>query len=259
MVKNKETRIVFVGPERWQTYSVFNGNAFPNELEAIVEACSTRLALVFLHISELHEEIERDKKRFRDALERQRKDLATGLSRRADLLCVGYYDGLGYIAAMHGCLASIKSFFDVYAQLMGKLIVSGANCRFKRATVDGESLSGGSVINWLRQSAPAAYAQSGALASLTLNHSREWITQAVEYRDRISHCSDIDGMKHMHLQLYPKDPPYDICEMVPPKMPDSKSVTDYFSELQERLVGYVKESIVLLPKVDRSLISLDRW
>jgi tetrahydromethanopterin S-methyltransferase subunit B len=130
-----ETKIVIVGEERWSSFAVFNGNAFPCGLEELVDSCSTRAAILLIHLEEVRSEIERDRLRFVNSLENQRNDLTTAVTSRPDLRPVGYYDGLGYIAALYGFLIGIKSFLDLYAQLMAKVALPSASMTFKRTKI----------------------------------------------------------------------------------------------------------------------------
>ncbi len=251
------TQIVFVGTHRWKTFAIFNENAYPDATKNVVGACGSRLALLFLHTASLSQAIERDRAEFFGAFERQREDMERALSSRLDLTCVAMYDGLAYLAEMHSCLNALKSFLDLYAKLIGKLIHPQNEWAFNKANVEGKKLAGGRFVNGLRNCSREAFADE--LATLTLEQSRDWITTAVAYRDQLSHRSDLDHMTHMQLPLYNKPPHFRVEEIVEPRMPNGESVERYFEGLLELLSEYIRRSVVLVPNVDLNSIYPDRF
>ena len=181
----RPTQIVFVGTHRLNTYSIFNQNAFPDNTKVIVDASGLRLALFSLHFTSLSEAIQRDRTEFIGALERQRQDMELALTNHPDHICVAMYDGLAYLSQMHSCLNTLKSFLDIYAKLIGKLIQPQNEWSFHKANIEGIKLAGGRLINALRNCSNTTYAND--LPTLTLTHSRNWITPAVTSRDKLSH------------------------------------------------------------------------
>lgn len=254
-----ETKIVVVGRERWSTYSVFNRNAFPADVAGLVESCSTRAAVLLVNFENVRLEIERDNVRFADSLQAQSNDLTQAVTSRPDLRPVAYYDGLGYITALYGCFIGVKSFLDIYAQLMTALILSNASMTFKRAKFGDNKLAGGAFIKWLKGSAPKTFTKAGPLADLTYRHSKDWITPTVLLRDTIAHYADIPGMKHMRLELKNSSPVFDVREIEEPAMPDGASVISFCNILMEKLRAYVSESVVLLPKINLEMINANSF
>ena len=250
-----EVRLVIVGEERWSTYGVFNANAYPEAVKYAVNSCSTRAAIFLVNVAVVQSEVTKDRLRFTQSLVRQREDLTRALTSRRDLNPVGYYDGLGYLTALYGCFLSLKSFLDVYSQLMAKLACPGVKMTFKKAKIGNLQLSGGTFINWLKGSAPKSFIKATALADLTYEHSKGWITSCVDYRDMLAHYSDIPGMRHMRLRFRTIHPVFDVTEIEEPRMPDGSPVVSYCTGLLERLRAYVSRSVVLLPNVKQELIS----
>ncbi|MDP2857799.1 MAG: hypothetical protein Q8P50_07470 [Bacillota bacterium] len=246
-------QIVIVGPHRWRTFAVFNGNAFPSELCASVDACGSRLSLVFYHASLLPAALSRDAADFRENIESRRVDLEAGLRKRPELSTVAVYDGIGFISEIHNVLNAVKSFLDLYAKLAGKLVNSRNTWTFGTGNIDGKQLSGGRFINSLRSASKTGlYA---TLADLTLDHSRRWIDEAVTYRHQLSHRSDLDHMVPMHLPLSAVPPHVRFDDLVSPKMPNGTAVHAYVQNVEYELAKYVATSVRLLPNVDLSLIS----
>lgn len=250
------TRVVVVGPQRWQAFHVFNGNAFPENVQQVVDACAWRFALLLLHASRMSEALERDLTDLRVVIERQRADLEAAVKSRPELTPVVVYDGLAHVAEMHDCLNALKSFLDLYAKLIGKLSIPPFEGSFGKANINGTKVSGGRLVNALRNQTqdPAAH----ELADLTLRHSEEWITAAVAYRDQLSHRSNLDHMVPMHLPLSPHEPHIDVTRVVRPAMPNGKDLQFYFREVVRNLADYVGRSVTLLPNVDQSLLAPDQ-
>ncbi|HPS78759.1 MAG TPA: hypothetical protein PLS53_11440 [Thermoanaerobaculaceae bacterium] len=247
------TTIVVVSPQRWQAFHVFNGNAFPEHVRQVVDACAWRFALLLLHASRMSDALQRDLMDLEAVIERQRADLEATVKSRPELKAILVYDGLAHVAEMHNCLNALKSFLDLYAKLIGRISTPQFECGFNKANIDGRKVSGGRLVNALRNQAqdPASH----ALAQVTLQHSEAWITEAVTYRDQLSHRSNLDHMVPMHLHLSPHEPHIDITRVVRPTMPNGKDLEVYFHDLVSNLATYVGQSVVLFPNVDQSLLS----
>lgn len=253
---NGPVRIVFIGPHRWRAFAIFNGNAFPAGVREIVDACGSRLALLLLHTVAMPSALERDTAGFKEAIQRQREDMESAIRSRPDLTSVAVYDGLAHLAEMHSFLNALKSFLDVYSKLIGKLINPKNDWSFGKAKVGGRELSGGRLINALRNSSKQASLES--LADLTLAHSQAWITEAVKYRDQLSHRSDLDNMRRMQLPLHHSAPHVNFDELSKPEMPNGQELERYVEGLLKNLVEYLRESIRMLPNVDCTLISPEK-
>ncbi len=252
-------KIVMVGQERWSTYGVFNANAYPDGVGDVVTACGTRAAIFLVHMSELKSEVATDRLRFAESLESQRDDLTRALTGHSGPSPVGYFDGLGYLTALYGCLLSLKSFLDVYAQLMAKVILPRTSMTFKRANVGNVDLSGGKFINWLNRSAPSSFGKAAFLADLTKKHSNEWITPCVSYRDTLTHYADLPGIQHMSIRFRTIPPVFDFREIEEPTMPDGTPVVSYCGDILDKLRSYVQQSVVILPNTRQDLISTDSF
>jgi len=257
--KENHVSVIITSPYRWETFCLFNANAFPANLGDNVNDCGLRLALCLYYTSLVSKEISKEREIFIKELDVQQADIRKGLSKRQDSLkFVAYSDGLQYLAATFSYLNAIKSFLDIYAKLMAKLISPSTNMSFKRKAINGGTIAGGTFINWLQNSAPKNFNKAKDLADITIRHSNEWITQSVKYRDTLSHSGDIVGMVHMHVPLHPKDPPYNYANIEFPKMPDGVLLIDYCQDILNRLIYYLEESIILLPYLDKALINPER-
>lgn len=245
-------QIILVGPHRRRAQHVFNSNAYSPALRSVVDSCASRYALLLLHASTLRDALQRDIADFRKAIEGQRSDLERALKSGPGLDFVAVYDGLAHMAEMHSALNSLKSFLDLYAKLIGKLVNSSNNWNFGKAVIGGPKVSGGRLVNALRSSSVETLA---CLADMTLDHSRTWITEAVGYRDQLSHRSDLDNMQPMQLPLHNSVPHINFDELTRPVMPNGQDVGQYVDGLLRNLAAYVGASIEMLPNVDSTLIA----
>jgi hypothetical protein len=248
----KPVQIIFVGPYSWRAASIFDGNAYPPNVRSVVDACASRYALLLLHTASMRHALQRDISDFRSMIEAQRADMERALKKRPDITSVAVYEGLVHLAELHSSLNILKSFLDLYAKLVGKLINPSNNWGFGKANVEGQEVSGGRLINALRSIRQQPLAD---LADLTLEHSRNWITKAVQYRDQLSHRSDLDHMRRMQLPLHYQAPHIDFNELVQPAMPNGQGLCEYLDGLVNNLSVYICESILVLPNVDSTLIS----
>jgi len=164
------------------------------------------------------------------------------------------YDGLDYLAAFYALLQSLKSLLDVYANLIAKLIHPSAALKFSTVTFEGIKISGGNVAKWLKKSAPYTFDNKSLLLEVIVRNSKDWIAQAVNYRDTLTHYNDIAGIQHMHVMLKRQFPPFNANEIVLPIMPDSQPMTDYCEGMVCRLSRFLDESLKLLPNVNHNLI-----
>ena len=206
----------------------------------------------------MHDALDRDTSDFMGMIEAQRADLESALKSRPDLSSVAVYDGLAHLAEMHSSLNVLKSFLDLYAKLVGTLIHPTNSWSFGKAKVDGQEVSGGRLVNALRSTGGNQPGSLLALADLTLTNSQVWITEAVKYRDQLSHWSDLDHMRPMHLPLRAAEPHIDFGELQRPAMPNGQELGSYLDGLLGKFEAYIRESIIMLPNVDATLISPER-
>ena len=62
-------------------------------------------------------------------------------------------------------------------------------------------------------------------------------------------------MTHMRMPLYNEPPHFRENEIVEPRMPNGDSVVQYFQNIHESLLDFIRRSIVLLPNVDANGIN----
>ncbi len=130
------------------------------------------------------------------------------------------YDGLEYLSYFYSLLHSTKSFLDIFSRLLVKMIIPSADITFSKALVEGKSLSGGKLCNWLEKSAPASCSYTIELRKLIIEHSTSWITKMVNYRDMLTHREDISDIVNMHIKLEMSFPPFPIEKINVPLIGD---------------------------------------
>jgi len=245
--------------ERWATFGLFNCNAYPPELESLVNTCSTRSAIFLFNVNGLNKRVLLGKNMFiKQLINHFTKSwtqhfIKSGRNKNLDFIVI--YDGLDYLSDFHTLLYSLKSLLDVYANLMAKLIVPSAKLFFSKGVIDGEKISGGKIAKWIKDSTPSTYSNRALLSNVIIKHSKDWITQAVNYRDTLIHYNDIAEMKHMQVLLKRQFPPFDQNDITLPRMPNGQLLTDYSIGMVDRLSSFLKETLELLPHVDHSKLA----
>jgi hypothetical protein len=153
MATNDFIRIDIADRLRWSTLAVFNANAYPDDLHSIVTSCQLRLALLVANANALRREVSAALDYFQQELSTEDMVTMSNSARKVRLVAFAYSDG--YIGSLYSLLAVTRSFLDIYALLMSKLIDRRLTWSFGSKAVDGEPKAGGRMINWLRHSAPS--------------------------------------------------------------------------------------------------------
>jgi len=254
----RDISTTYVNNDRAFAQSYLNVNAFSNTLRSEVQASTTRFAIFHNQLKLLYRQIDLDKGRFAGYINDPRMEMAKVLVKPSKNRYVARYDGIEVLTYVHSLFNSLKSFLDVYTLLLGRLITKNQTMSFKRKTIDGESVSGGAFIKWLRGAAPANFVKANELAEYIYNESKEWITEAVNHRDSISHYTDIDDINCLSVKLLSitkeSDPMFSGSEILDPQMPDGTPVLDYSLDLGERLRKYVISTIGMFEDVNHKLL-----
>ncbi|MCK4793900.1 MAG: hypothetical protein KAV87_59790 [Desulfobacteraceae bacterium] len=248
--------IQFVDENLFSAFSLFNGNAYPASVRGEVNAAANQAAMFRYQTRNVGEVIFRDRNRFFNQLLQERGSLERAARKKGEESWIAIYEGAGYLSSLNGAFYSLKSFLDAFAQLMTKLIVPSQKMTFKRATLEGEKLSGGAFVKWLNHSAPKSFSDAGALADVVMTNSREWITEAVlHYRDRLTHDGKIEGLVPMHVLVEDFVKDFLATHIQNPTMPNGIKVDVYCVSMLRRLEDFVYETVQLLPNVDQDLVS----
>lgn len=245
------------GELRWRAHAFFSPNAYPAELRSRVDACGTRLFVVFCHAEAITRAVDTDRERFIRALDTQEQrepgSLRRLVTKHPD--SIAHYEGELFLASLHGLFAGVKSFLDIYAQLMAGLVGTDARPAFRRAKVREDEIAGGRFINWLRNSAPAEFTASAAHADILEEHSRAWITKIVSLRDRLLHGGDLRELEHLRVALDSRETPYTVHDVRPPTL-WNKSLVEVSGAVVHNIEELCRTTVQLFPNVDRSVLSL---
>lgn len=251
-IKN-ETRIIFVDNYTYEVTHLFNGNAFPETLKEEIDACVTRMVIFRRNARDVCAQVSRDFATFQEQLNDQIQMLQETAINKPEQRFTCYHDNTHYISAICSALIYLKSFLDVYSALIVKSINPSQKLLFSKAVVDGETkqIAGGKLINWLRRCAPAQHTN---LSNIILTHSKDWIHQAVTYRDTLIHYGELPELRRMRVPLRPESPPFRPEEIEAPKMPHGDDVQIYVRDLAERLHGFLQETVPSIPNVKLELV-----
>lgn len=249
--------LVIVSPELWSAYAVFNSNAFAEDLSSIVDSCSLRLGMLVALSNSLDIEVEREWQILEAELTADRGGLSDSVF-QGEVPIIAYADGLQYLGVLYSYLATVKSFLDVYALLMGKTIGRNLTWSFKKGRIGQDDISGGAILNWLHRSAPKTFTSSRHLADAIEHHSRSWITETVHYRDTISHYSEIPGMRHLSVPLRRTRPVFHRSERILPALPNGQELPYYVRHTLDKMRDFVRGTVVHLPNINMDHIHPDR-
>ena len=249
-------QIWIVGQENFQASHVFNSNAFPRHVKGLVVPCMESLSIFSFSVNQVEPNLERDKGEFLRELKRNKA--LDGYIPDPNKPSVFMYKNTRFTVSLYLVLSSMKSFLDVYAQLVSKLIDPTAKIRgFNEAKVDGKSTKGGRLINWLTGSSPSTYTKSKELASVIKDNATAWMGEAINWRDSIGHGGEIPNLRTM--MVPPQNDPrkVEINHIILPQMPNGRDVITYCEETRKNLYKFIRETFKLLPNIESSLVDLD--
>ncbi|MDR4519407.1 MAG: SEC-C domain-containing protein [Nitrosomonas sp.] len=250
-LKKYKYKFYYVEDEKRIPDGILNANAFNEPNSSILSAAKSRLAIFLYHYNIISNSINSDK----DKLFERTTDPKTPVDDLSEPLvqkgAVAIYDGVSYQTALHGLLYSLKSFLDVFAFFVAKYLhpeVKGIS--FGKGKVDGEKISGGSLINWLKNSKFDGFEKKDELAEIVCNHSRDWINEAIKYRDDLTHRTNIDGFVDMHVVLEATKPYIKKENIKSPSMPNNLPLNEYADATLNHLINFIKQIVEILPNVD---------
>lgn len=257
---------VVEGPMR-DVDKVVNLNAYPlvgsplrERLKAYAEGCRDHLAVVGHAVEVVGREINDDGDRlYASLIAADFGDIEVLIPRRPRIV----RHGMGYFAGLFTALGAAKSALDCFTILAVHIIHPGNKNQklegFHKATDSaGDTISGARIIKWLRRESGNGapdFKDRAVLADLIERATREWITEAVKYRDDLVHHGHIRGARGSTLVL---DQPIAVKrreDIQPPAMPNGVLVADYCVQVHRRLLTFVYEASTLLPNVDAKLLT----
>ncbi len=249
-------QIWILGQEYFQASHIFNSNAFPGRVKGLVIPCMESLSIFSFSVNQVRPNLEREKGDFLRELRRNKA--FDGYIPDPNNPSVFMYKNTRFPVVLYLVLSSMKSFLDVYAQLVSKLIDPNAHIRgFNEAKVDGKSTKGGRLINWLTGSSPSTYTKSKELASVIKDNATSWMGEAINWRDNIGHDGEIPNLRPMMVPPQSKPREVEINHIILPQMPNERDVITYCEETRKNLYKFTRETFKLLPNIESSLVDLD--
>jgi hypothetical protein len=248
--------IVIVDRHMAHATGLFNPNAFPGHVKSEVSLCADRLAILSHSVQIVVNETALDRSRLLGEIRQNRA--FDGYHPREDKPSVLILHNLAFVGGLNSALVAAKSLLDLYTRVLTRLLVPSANLfGFNKAPYKGRKLAGGRLLNWLEQSAPDSFEHRQELTSLLLRHIDLWIGEAVEYRDAVVHQGMVPGVTEAQVAL--AKALGQICEsdVAPPRMSGGQPVSVCCEGLLTRMRQAVAETMVLLPEVDLSLLSVN--
>jgi hypothetical protein len=237
--------------------ALFNANAFPTRAKADASMCGDRLAILTHSVNIVLNEPGLDRKRLLKEILDNRA--FTGFTPQQDKPAVLIFHNLNFVSGLYSTLIALKSLLDFYSRLIGHLIVPSANLfGFNKDSYKGRRISGGRFLKWIESSTPSSFTNRDKFIAVVLQHIDEWLNTAITYRDAVVHKGFIEGLQEVMLPLDKKLQEIRDIDLTLPLMPDGTAVTDYCEWLVKRTQGLIKETLLLMPDIDLTLLSLDK-
>lgn len=262
-INGRDISITYVSNDRAFAQEYLNCNAFPNYVYKIVNSCTTRFAIFHNQLKLIYKQLNSDKDQFIKYTNDPRMELKELLMRKTKDRFIAKYDGIEILTYLHNLFNSLKSFLDVYTLLLIRLIGDKQCMSFGKKKIDGEELSGGTFINWLKNSSPESFSKSNELCDYITKMSKEWITEVVAHRDTISHHTDMDDINCLTMKLKKisdvQEEIIDHNNIMDPSMPNGFAILDYCQNIGKRLRDFVKTTILIFDNVDQKLINFKEF
>lgn len=178
--------VLVVGKLSWKASGIFNPNAFPSVLRSTAMNCGDQLALIENSLGTTKALIEKQKIEFLEIL---KKDPSfKGFTPDPQKPAIAFYHNLSFLSHFLSFFLYFKAFLDQYARIVSRLIDSRSSIfGFNKQNIDGRKISGGRLINWLRNSTPSNFANCCILADIFIRHVSEWVEEIVQIRDFLIH------------------------------------------------------------------------
>ena len=250
-------RMIITTEESWYSYAIFNRNAFGANVAKIVDGCTEKSAMLFAHIRTIKYASEAEKQKFVDIINgKLGKSPIEGFQGNEIQL---EYDSVLLTIAVHGFLTSLKTLLDNYAFLLACTIGLKSVGDFGKAKVNGKKISGGSIINALRNNCPKSYSSGKDLADIIEKHSNNWISNVVSIRDQAAHHTSISSYdkicliakRNINTNLFN-------IQFLPITIKDIE-LHIYFNEILKNLKTFLEETIEHIPGLIKSEINIDMY
>jgi len=239
----------------WLSSKYFNGNAYPDNVQTLVNACWRRFSLILTYHQNMSAQKKLDTNKFLKWTNHNITKIRIGDKNLAYEIS---FESIAYISNFYMTLFMIKSFLDIWAKACATLIDPKAKVNgFHKAKIDNESLAGGNLINWLQRCVPQAEINNN-LIKLVYDNVKFWVNNAVKYRDQILYHGEVKNIKPMRIII--KEKPkikYLETDLIQASMPDNTSVLEYSHDIICKLNSFIIECIKLLPNIKLKYLTLE--
>lgn len=248
-----------VGQELWYSQHFFNLNAFPPHVGTNVNACAAKLSIAEYSLANIQREIQNDKLKFIHILNNHGAFIEFTPDPGKPVMALYY--SVSFQVGLQSFFISIKSLLDIFTKIISKLIEPKSNLRgFSKGKIDGVELTGGTLLRWLDQNAPNAYANKSLLITVIRSNIEEWISDIVAKRDEIVHEGTLSNISEMSVPLSKRPPLIKMDEIVLPTVlieDHSEDLIEYCQRIWKNVVRMIKDTLVLLPNINFDLINLN--
>ncbi len=246
--------VLVVGKLSWKSSGIFNPNAFPSALRSTAMNCGDQLALIENSLSNTTTLIEKQKIEFLKIL--QKDPSFKGFTPDPQKPAIAFYHNLAFLTHFISFFVYFKAFLDQYARFVSKLIDSRSSIfGFNKQNIDGQKISGGRLINWLRSSTPSDCANCSKLADIFIRHVVEWIDEIIQLRDSLVHSPYFLAEYNISIPLNSSTSMLSLDNLSPPKIPGTDiEILLYMEQALKRLYTLIYDTLPLLPSVDFSML-----
>jgi hypothetical protein len=242
-------------PGSQKTYRYFNPNFYPEQVEQLLHAAEDRWTLMLTCGVSVGQQIQTDTTMFAEELVRHIAVAPRNIP--MDLSFLAILQSGTWLALLHGFLVSLKSLLDLTGSVWAMIAEPDTSSRgFHKGKVADLVLAGGKLVNWFRSACPKEFPARSGAADTIERHSREWITEAVKYRDTLMHYGDIAGLTPMSVRLELGEESgaspsgrfrqtYSRDEVLCPAMPDGTRVDEYCRLITAKADRFLMEMVRL--------------
>ncbi len=199
-------------------------------------------------VNQVGPNIKRDKKQFLDKLRTGKA--FDGFTADPNKPCVAVYHNARFLVALQLVLYSAMSFLDVYSKLLAELV-------FPNSGLKGFSLRSKKSVVWALRNRPHSYINALKLISAVRKHSPSWMGKLIGWRNDLIHDGQLPKPCVMCIPFIRRPSEATEDDIVLPQMPNGVDVVTYCTETRNNLFRFIRETLVLLPGIDFSLVSLD--
>jgi hypothetical protein len=248
--------VIMVDDNFKKASALFNANAFPDRAKIDATVCGDRLAILIHSVHIVLNEPGLDRKRLLKTILDNRA--FAGFAPQMDKPAILIFHNLNFVSGLYSTLIALKSLLDFYSRLIGHLIVPSTNLfGFNKDNYKSRKIAGGRFLKWIESSTPSSFTNRDELIAVVLIHIDEWLNTAIRYRDEVVHEGFIEGLQEVMLPLDKKLNEIRDIDLILPLMPDGTAVKDYCEWLLKRTQSLIKETLILMPEINFTLLSLD--